>query len=103
MSSLNYYTSPDEKIAPKITPAIDYHTSFISANNGFINLKKFSSKINENDIFTLAYLVNNPYISEDERNKLKDKMHMLIELETVQLKNTIDKINETRANKDPEH
>lgn len=74
----DYYTSADEKIDPVVMPKIDYHTSMVSPQIAIENLQKISKKINEDDLFTVAYLANNPHLSEEDRAKFKLKMEELV-------------------------
>jgi hypothetical protein len=47
---------------------LNYHKTLHSSENAINNLKKMNGNLNESNIFTLAYLANNPALSEEERN-----------------------------------
>ena len=82
---LQYYTSLEKPKAgcPSLVP--DYHTSITSPKNIVTNLKKYSNKIHEDDIFTLAYLACNEFIPEEERQQYKNKMREIYQKESNQI------------------
>jgi hypothetical protein len=81
---LIYHTSLERRghrgtigsLKPKVA-LLKYHTSLQSTDIAISNLKKFNNKLDENNIVALAFLANNPAISEEEREKynrqLKEK------------------------------
>lgn len=50
-------------------PNIDYHITLRSKETLLHNLKKY--RLNENDIFTLAFLASNESLSHEDREKYK--------------------------------
>jgi len=80
MDKFNYHTSPaqQEEIEPcKSSPLferINFHTSLTGSNIAINNLKKLNNKLDENSVVTLAYLANNPYINESEREEFEKQM-----------------------------
>ena len=58
---------------------IDYHVTLRSKETLLHNLKKY--RLNENDIFTLAYLASNENLSHEDREKYKFKLSNLLRKE----------------------
>lgn len=84
---LNYHTSingntiqkPDIKAV--FTELINYHTSLCSTSITMENLKKLNSKLDENNIVSLAYMATNPYIPDEDREKYEKQMKEKAQLE----------------------
>jgi hypothetical protein len=53
---------------------VEYHTSLQGTDIAISNLKKFNDKLDENNIIALAFLANNPAISEEEREKYNKQL-----------------------------
>jgi hypothetical protein len=47
---------------------LNYHKNINSSENAIKNLSKINKNLNESNILSLAYLANNPALSEEERN-----------------------------------
>ena len=54
-------------MAQQLLDRLNYHKSLTSSENAINNLTKLNPKLNDNNLFTHAYLVSNPAISEEER------------------------------------
>jgi hypothetical protein len=83
MDRLNYHTSSVSSLAPKspdcvVEPfsKVDYYTSLQSTEIALNNLKKLNNKLDDNNIVTLAFLVNNRYLNDEDREKFKKEMHI---------------------------
>jgi hypothetical protein len=46
---------------------LNYHKNLRSSENAINNLKKLNNNLNDSNILSLAYLANNPALSEEER------------------------------------
>ena len=53
---------------------IDYHVTLRSKETLLHNLKKY--RLNENDIFTLAYLASNESLSQEDREKSQRQLSL---------------------------
>ena len=89
-SRLMYHTSIDSKvITPLALPfsKVDYHTSLQSTEIALENLKKLNNKLDDNNIITLAYLANNPYLNDEDRAKFEKelKIKAMIEYEKISI------------------
>ena len=75
-SRLMYHTSIDSKVTPLALPLkkINYYTSLQSTDIALDNLKKLNNKLDDTNIITLAYLANNPYLNDEEREKYSNKL-----------------------------
>jgi hypothetical protein len=51
-----------------------YHTSLQSTEIALENLKKINNKLDDNNIITLAYLANNPYLNDEDRAKFEKEL-----------------------------
>ena len=51
---------------------INYHLTLRSKETLLHNLKKY--RLNENDIFTLAFLASNESLSQEDREKYKNQL-----------------------------
>ena len=58
----------------RLNSRLTYHTSLQSKEIALDNLKKFNNKLHEDNILTLAYLANNPYLNDEEREKYSNKL-----------------------------
>lgn len=64
---INYYKSIH--LPPQIPKTLQYYTSLKSPEITLDNLKKFNNNLDENNFITLAFLGNNNYVSEEDREK----------------------------------
>jgi hypothetical protein len=76
---LSYYTSMTQTQSPSALPpcipkSIQYYTSLQSTDIALNNLKKLNNRLDENNIITLAYLVNNPNINNEDREKYSKQL-----------------------------
>jgi CTP:phosphocholine cytidylyltransferase-like protein len=74
-SRLLYHTSMTQTQTQKQIPnTIQYYTSLQSTDIALNNLKKINNKLDDTNIITLAYLANNPYLNDEEREKYSNKL-----------------------------
>lgn len=53
---------------------VEYYTSLNGTNIALQNLKKINNKLDENNVVTLAFLANNPYLDNEDREKYSNKL-----------------------------
>ena len=75
---LQYHTSID--ISNNELPTfeelkLNYHTELQGERALKENLQKLHNSLNEDNIFSLAYLILNPITSEEERKRLEERLH----------------------------
>lgn len=68
-----------EGVWGNIVPSLDYHTELEGEKALKENLQKLHHSLNEDNIFSLAYLILNPVTSEEERKRLEQRLHDKIE------------------------
>jgi len=81
---LNYHTSTDSNVIKSLTPSeatvvlknlkMDYYTSLQSPSIALENLNRFNKKLDENNVLTNAFLAQNPFISNEEREIFNKQM-----------------------------
>ena len=73
---LNYHTSLNNVAVADNTflKSIQYHRALQSSTIALENLKKFNKNLDENNMLTNAFLANNPYISNEEREIFNKQM-----------------------------
>jgi len=80
---------------------LNYHKNLHSSENAINNLKKLNNKLNESNVFTLAYLANNPALSEEERHTfmecVKVKASEEYEIYSREFKRILEKQEETKC------
>ena len=88
-SRLMYHTSIDSKVTPLALPLkkVNYYTSLQSTDIALDNLKKLNNKLDDTNIITLAYLANNPYLNDQERENFKKQLQIkaMIEYEKISI------------------
>jgi hypothetical protein len=97
---LLYHTSIDSKIVSPFAPLlkkIDYYTSLQSTDIALNNLKKLNSRLDENNIVTLAYLANNPHINNEDREKYEKQMIHFLKVEQTRLEELKERIKRVEA------
>jgi hypothetical protein len=77
---LQYHTSIDGRGGVGKTPTfeelkLNYHTELHGERALKENLQKLHHSLNEDNIFSLAYLILNPITSEEERKRLEERLH----------------------------
>jgi hypothetical protein len=75
-SRLLYHTSMT--LSPQIPNTIQYYTSLQSTDIALNNLTKINNRLDENNIITLAYLANNPYLNDEDREKFEKKLKIKV-------------------------
>jgi hypothetical protein len=76
---LNYHTSTNITIESKGGVVGEtwfpyYHTSLQSSRTALENLNRFNKKLDENNVLTNAFLAQNPFISNEEREIFNKQM-----------------------------
>ncbi len=70
---LNYHTSTMPSLALPFSK-VDYHTSLQSSRIALENLNRFNKKLDQNNVLTNAFLAQNPFISDEEREIFNKQM-----------------------------
>jgi len=89
---LSYYTSITQTQSPSIPKSIQYYTSLQSTDIALNNLKKLNNRLDENNIVTLAYLVNNPHISDEDREKYNKRLKIKATMEYEKISTYVNDI-----------
>jgi len=81
---LNYHTSTDSNVIKSLTPSeatvvlknlkMDYYTSLQSPTIALENLKKFNKKLDEDNVLTNAFLANNSFLNDEQREIFNKQM-----------------------------
>jgi len=96
---LNYHTSTDSNVIKSLTPSflkMDYHTSLQSSKIALENLNRFNKKLDENNVLTNAFLAQNPFISDEEREIFNKQMKEKALQEYEYYSQEIEKIKKRR-------
>lgn len=87
IDKLNYHTSMENKKGGVLGEPWfpKYYTSLQSTDIAINNLKKINNRLDENNIVTLAFLANNPHISDEDREKYEKQLIHFLKVEQTKI------------------